>query len=91
MRHPSEHTKYRTLHAADIAAVEELQVEVMRAGRRVIPTPTLDELRSRRAADVDRLDPGIRRLVNPHEYHVSLTQKLWDLKQALIADARQNS
>jgi nicotinate phosphoribosyltransferase len=36
---------------------------------------------------VERLDPGIRRLVNPHVYHVSLTQSLWELKQRLIAEA----
>jgi hypothetical protein len=25
--------------------------------------------------------------VNPHIYHVSLSEKLWNLKQQLIADA----
>jgi len=29
----------------------------------------------------------VRRLVNPHIYHVSLTQALWDLKQSLIDSA----
>ncbi len=91
LRHPSEHTKYRTLHRADVTLLEELQVEVVRDGRRLHPAPPLEELRRRRAADVDRLDPGIRRLVNPHEYHVSLTQSLWDLKQELIAAARQSA
>jgi nicotinate phosphoribosyltransferase len=38
---------------------------------------------------VAALDSGIRRLVNPHIYHVSLTQQLWDLKQELIAQALQ--
>ena len=36
----------------------------------------------------ERLDPGVRRLVNPHLYHVSLTPALWDLKQDLVASAR---
>ena len=49
--------------------------------------PPLEELRKRRRADLDSLDPGIRRLVNPHIYHVSLTQDLWDLKQRLIESA----
>ena len=48
----------------------------------------LDELRERHRRDVDRLDPGVRRLVNPHEYHVSLTPELWQLKQDLIARTR---
>jgi nicotinate phosphoribosyltransferase len=39
-------------------------------------------------ADIERLDPGVLRIMNPHIYHVSLSQKLWDLKQKLIAEAR---
>lgn len=33
-------------------------------------------------------DHLIRRLVNPYAYHVSLTQRLWDLKQQLVRTAR---
>lgn len=44
-----------------------------------------------RLADVGRLDSGVRRLLNPHVYHVSLTQRLWDLKQELIASAMDRS
>ena len=29
--------------------------------------------------------PGVRRLVNPHTYHVSITDDLFALKQALLA------
>jgi len=46
--------------------------------------PSIEEMRERRRADLDRLDPGVKRLVNPHIYHVSLSQKMWDLKQDLI-------
>jgi nicotinate phosphoribosyltransferase len=41
-------------------------------------------MREQRISDVERLDAGVRRLINPHIYHVSLTRKLWDLKQSLI-------
>ena len=41
-------------------------------------------MRQRREADMNRLDPGVSRLMNPHIYHVSLTQQLWDLKHNLI-------
>ncbi|MCC6168090.1 MAG: nicotinate phosphoribosyltransferase [Caldilineaceae bacterium] len=88
LRHPMEHAKYRTIAAADISAMEELHVDVLRQGQVVYDFPPLDALRRQRNDDVERLDPGIRRLVNPHIYHVSLTQALWDLKQRLIADAR---
>jgi nicotinate phosphoribosyltransferase len=41
-------------------------------------------MRDNRIKDLERLDPGVRRIMNPHIYHVSLTEKLWDLKQDLI-------
>ncbi len=44
----------------------------------------LEAARARRRADLERLDLGVRRLVNPHRYHVSLTPRLWRLKQELI-------
>jgi nicotinate phosphoribosyltransferase len=89
LRHPGDHTKYRVMNRRDIARIEPLHVEVLRQGKQVYELPSLEEIRERRQQDVAALDPGIRRLVNPHIYHVSLTQKLWDLKQELIAEARQ--
>ncbi|MEZ4868475.1 MAG: nicotinate phosphoribosyltransferase [Caldilineaceae bacterium] len=89
LRHPSDHAKSRRLRAAEISKVEPLLTEILRAGRLVYELPTLDAIRQARIADVEALDPGIRRLVNPHIYHVSLTQSLWDLKQQLIAEAMQ--
>jgi len=29
----------------------------------------------------------VRRLIYPHRYHVSLSQRLWDMKQELIREA----
>ncbi|MBA3533550.1 MAG: nicotinate phosphoribosyltransferase [Ardenticatenales bacterium] len=53
--------------------------------------PSLGALRARRRADIARLDPGVRRLINPHIYHISLTPSLWTLKQQLIEQARAGS
>ena len=39
---------------------------------------------SRRVADIEALDPGVRRLVRPHTYHVSITDRLFTLKQDLL-------
>ncbi|HEX5696567.1 MAG TPA: hypothetical protein VFZ15_09275, partial [Acidimicrobiia bacterium] len=47
------------------------------------------EARERRLADLDRLDPGVKRLVNPHVYHVSITRRLAELKANLVAEAHQ--
>lgn len=89
LRHPSDHTRHRTLERDRIAAIEPLLVDVLRAGELVYDLPTIEEIRQRRQADVDRLDAGVRRIMNPHIYHVSLSERLWDLKQALINQALQ--
>jgi nicotinate phosphoribosyltransferase len=87
LRHPMDHSKSRTLFRDDIWCSEELLVDVILDGKVVYQLPKLEEIREQRRADLDRLDPGIRRLVNPHIYHVSLTEELWNLKQRLIETA----
>jgi len=57
---------------------------VLANGTRLQESPTIDELRQRRIADLERLDPGVRRLINPHVYHVSLTDSLWDMKVGMV-------
>jgi nicotinate phosphoribosyltransferase len=46
-------------------------------------------MRERRREDLERLDPGVKRILNPHIYHVSLSEKLWDLKQRLIEETEK--
>jgi nicotinate phosphoribosyltransferase len=91
LRHPSDPTDRRSLARSDVAEIEPLLVDVLVEGEQVYELPSLDEIRERRQADVRRLDPGVRRLMNPHIYHVSLTQRLWDLKQQLIRSAMEKS
>jgi nicotinate phosphoribosyltransferase len=62
----------------------------MQEGRVVYEWPTLEAMREQRMIDVERLDSGVRRIMYPHIYHVSLSQKLWDLKQRLILDTTNN-
>lgn len=88
LRHPSDHTKYRSVSQAELSELEPLLVDVLVEGRLAAELPHLDVLRQRRMADVARLDPGVRRLVTPHIYHVSLSQRLWELKQELIEAAK---
>lgn len=87
LHHPSDFTKWRTVQRADVE-LEALHVEVLREGKLVYDLPDLETIRETRQSDVARLDSGVRRLINPHIYHVSLTETLWDLKQELIMRAR---
>ncbi len=88
LQHPIEHGVRRRLPRERVSAIEPLLDTVYTDGRRVGDEPTLADIRERRDDDIDKLDPGVRRLVNPHTYHVSLTPELWDLKQRLITEAR---
>jgi nicotinate phosphoribosyltransferase len=87
LHHPSQSSKYRELIRDSITEVESLLVEILKNGELVAEIPPIESLRQRRDADVDRLDPGVRRLMNPHIYHVSLSERLWEKKQELIASA----
>ncbi len=84
LRHPTDHTKYRMLEDKDISKIEPLLELVWEKGKIPHPLPNLEEMRHRRIKDIEVLDSGVRRLMNPHIYHVSLSQKLWNLKQELI-------
>ena len=85
LQHPTDHTKYRVLHRGEVSLIEPLLVDVLSEGKLVYNLPTIDDMRQRRQSDVDQLDPGVRRIMSPHIYHVSLTQRLWNLKQELIS------
>ncbi|MGD8794730.1 MAG: nicotinate phosphoribosyltransferase, partial [Anaerolineae bacterium] len=60
LRHPSDHSEYRTMGQDEISEIEPLLVDILQDGRRVYDLPTIDEMRARRKADVQRLDPGVR-------------------------------
>ena len=86
LRHPGTRTKWRALEPKQISLVEPLLENIFVDGRLVYDRPDIDAMRARRIADVERLDPGVRRLINPHVYHVSISQKLWDVKDGLIRE-----
>jgi len=86
LRHPTDQTKYRTLHLSQISKIEKLLEDIMKDGEIVYNFPSLEEIRETRRKDIESLYPGVTRLMNPHHYHVSLTQKLWLLKQNLIKE-----
>lgn len=87
LHHPIEHGTYRTISAGAISEIEPLLVDIFVDGRLVYELPSLEEIREQRAADVGRLHLGVKRLMYPHIYHVSLSARLWELKEELIASA----
>jgi nicotinate phosphoribosyltransferase len=85
LRHPVDHGLTRTIPRAGLSRAEPLLEKIIVKGQPAGGWPPLEALRARRQEDEGRLDPGVRRLINPHVYHVSLSQPLWELKQALLA------
>jgi nicotinate phosphoribosyltransferase len=88
LRHMTEASLQRSLRPAELTAIEPMLVDVLKNGRLLCGFPTIAAIRAVRQADMERLDPGVKRLMNPHIYHVSLTERLFQLKQRLIASMR---
>lgn len=87
--HLHHHARPDVSRAATIGEVEELLVRAVEGGEIVVDggAVALGDVAAaaaRRAADIERFDPGVRRLVNPHEYHVSITDDVFDLKRRLL-------
>jgi nicotinate phosphoribosyltransferase len=88
LHHPTDQAKSRTLNRAQVSEVEPLNQEILRDGKIIYQFPSIEEIRKVRQKDTERLYPGVKRLINPHIYHVSLSQKLWELKQNLMQKSK---
>ncbi len=67
----------------------ELQVPVFRGGELVYSLPSLKEIRRHCAEEIDGMWDEVRRFDNPHNYYVDLSEKLWQIKNSMIADHRK--
>ena len=69
--------------AGDVVSIEgdrqdgtPLLEPVMRAGRRLAPAPTLEEIRDRAAAEINRLPSALRRFEKAARYEVHISENL---------------
>ena len=74
---------------ADGAGEEPLVHCVMRHGRRLAPSPSLDEIRSRAKRELERLPENLRRLEPCANYPVEIGEDLIKLADAVDSRARQ--
>ena len=68
----------------------ELLVPVFKNGELVYKLPTLHEIRDYCAQQLDTLWTEVKRFENPHGYYVDLSQKLWDIRNDLLVNARNS-
>lgn len=78
---PDATWKQKTIHNFK---ARELLVPVFRGGELVYKLPALEEIKSYCAAEVESLWDEVKRFDNPHTYYVDLSQKLWDIRYALL-------
>ena len=67
--------------------MKELLTPIFHEGELVYQTPSLHEIREHTISGLDQLDDAYKRLHNPHTYHVSLSSKLFKIKQRLLKQA----
>ena len=67
---------------------EELVLPALRQGKRVSPSPTLDDIRARARTQIGGLHPATRRLLNPHTYPVGLERALHERRTRLVMERR---
>ena len=62
----------------------ELLVPIFLGGKLVYQVPDLQTSRAYCQRQVDALWDEVKRFENPHNYYIDLSQKLWDIKHALL-------
>ena len=64
----------------------ELLVPIFKNGELVYKSPSLPEIRDYCRRELDTLWDEVKRFDNPHNYYVDMSQKLWNIKYALLAE-----
>ncbi|MFP4681114.1 MAG: nicotinate phosphoribosyltransferase [Chitinispirillaceae bacterium] len=82
--HPVRSGTKREMRNDQISLIEPLQAQIIENGTTATEFPKIQILRERRDDDLGRLDSGVKRIINPHIYHVSLSERLWREKRELI-------
>jgi len=80
--HPA--ADYRHFFHIIEAQPQPLLKERIAGGKLCGPQPSLDDIRAHSVADLEMFDATYKRLLNPHGYKVSITEKLRGLKLELL-------
>lgn len=70
--------------------LRELMVPVFKGGECVYTSPSVMEIRDYCMKELDTLWEETRRLVNPHEMYVDLSDKLYDIKKKLLEEMHKD-
>ena len=76
----------KTLLAPGTYTMRELLIPIFKDGVCVYESPKVMEIREYCQTEKETLWEETKRLVNPHEVHVDLSNELWHMKQQLLDD-----
>ena len=82
---PVDTWKRKTLRDYDI---EKILVPVFRKGKQIYECPSIQAIQVYGREQLDRFWPEYKRLKNPEEYIVDLSEELWNLKHSMIRELR---
>ena len=80
---PLEPWKRQTL---EDVTIKQMLVPIFEKGKRVYELPTLKEIKDYAMRQQDTLWDELKRLENPHEFYVDLSEKLWNIQRKLLED-----
>lgn len=63
---------------------KELMVPVLLDGKLVYDLPKVKDIQNHLKEELETMWPATTRFTNPHEYHVDLSDKLWNLKNDIL-------
>ena len=66
--------------------VTEILVPIFKSGELVYSMPSLKEIKEHCQREIEGMWEEVRRFNNPHNYYVDLSEKLWRLKQDMLAE-----
>ena len=74
----------KTHLAPNSYTMRDLLVQIFKGGKCIYEAPAVMDIQSYCKKELDTLWDESRRLVNPHEVHVDLSNKLWHMKNQLL-------
>lgn len=87
LRHPTDMTQSKRIPS--VATAENLLVPIFQKGKKIYPDFSHQEIRQHAVTQLTQFHPGIKRLLNPHEYPVGLESCLHRMKTDLILKLRE--
>jgi nicotinate phosphoribosyltransferase len=83
--------RYKSLLNSSYCSFEPLLKKRIDNGRLCYEAPPIKEIRSKVITDLQKLDRTFKRLINPHIYKVSLSDKLAELKFRMLDEKAENN